>query len=102
MQKPLTLKQTFWFEHIEKCAAAGGALSRYAEDNSLSLKQVYSWRAAHKKYYAKPNEQAPNRFVKANIAPLTSHKISLKWEGLFTEPPILKISDGRLNITAIN
>ena len=81
MQKTLTTKQAYWFDHIEKCAAVGGSLSTYAQDNTLSLTQLYSWRATYKKYYAKPSDQRATRFVKADIIPQQSHKLSLTIAG---------------------
>ena len=90
MQKTLTKKQTHWFRHVEQYTAAGGTLSRYAEEHSLALKQLYSWRAAYKKYHAKPIKKTSARFVKADIRPPRSNKMNVSIAGIdlsFTELP---------------
>ena len=44
MQKPLTAKQQFWFDHISAAQRNGQSLSDYAAIHQLNLKALYNWR----------------------------------------------------------
>ncbi len=44
MQKPLTLKQQYWFDHISTAQRKGQLLSAYAEAHQLNIKALYKWR----------------------------------------------------------
>lgn len=44
MQKPLTAKQQFWFDHISAAQRSGQSLSDYAAAHQLNLKALYNWR----------------------------------------------------------
>ena len=44
MQKPLTAKQQYWFDHICAAQRNGQTLSAYAEAHQLNIKALYNWR----------------------------------------------------------
>lgn len=44
MQKTLTDKQQFWFDHISAAQHSGQSLSVYAAIHQLNLKALYNWR----------------------------------------------------------
>lgn len=44
MQKPLTAKQQYWFDHISAAQRNGQSLSAYAEAHQLNIKALYNWR----------------------------------------------------------
>ena len=41
----LTEKQQYWLEHIEAIDKFDGTLKQYAEDHSLVLQDIYSWKS---------------------------------------------------------
>jgi transposase-like protein len=44
MQKSLTAKQQFWFDHVSAAQRSGQSLSDYAAAHQLNLKALYNWR----------------------------------------------------------
>ena len=44
MQKRLTAKQQFWFDHVTAAQHGGQSLSVYAATHQLNLKALYNWR----------------------------------------------------------
>ena len=69
MQKLLTAKQQFWFDHITAAQSNEQSLSTYAAIHQLNLKALYNWRWT----FSKRDLSAPvplNPFIK--IAPPAS------------------------------
>ena len=44
MQKSLTIKQQFWFNHVIAAESCSLPLSAYAAQHNLSAKSLYNWR----------------------------------------------------------
>ena len=44
MDKKLTSKQRFWYEHIQRCEQLSMPMSAYAAEHSLDLKRFYNWK----------------------------------------------------------
>ena len=57
MQKTLTAKQQFWFDHVTAAQHGGQSLSVYAAIHQLNLKALYNWRWT----FSKRNLSAPTK-----------------------------------------
>lgn len=44
-EQPLTAKQQFWLEHVERCAESGRSMREYAKAHDLNVQSFYSWKA---------------------------------------------------------
>lgn len=70
MQKLLTVKQQFWFNHITAAQSNGQSLSAYAAIHQLNVKALYNWRWTFSKHdLSTPAKNNP--FIKI-IAPSVS------------------------------
>ena len=66
--KPLTPKQKFWKEHIEKCAESGLSAKEYCERNGLQPKHLVFYKSTLK---SRQRKEKPS-FVKVHPVPLPS------------------------------
>ena len=68
MQKTLTAKQQFWFDHVTAAQHGGQSLSVYAATHQLSLKALYNWRWT----FSKRNLSAPIKKTFIKVLPTSS------------------------------
>lgn len=83
MQKPLTAKQQYWFDHISTAQRNGQSLSIYADIHRLNIKALYNWRwTFSKRDMTQPTKQMA--FVK--IVPSSKAHASIQAPIIVTLP----------------
>jgi transposase-like protein len=68
MQKTLTAKQQFWFDHVTAAQHGGQSLSVYAAIHQLNLKALYNWRWT----FSKRDLSAPIKKTFIKVLPTSS------------------------------
>lgn len=68
MQKPLTAKQQYWFDHISAAQRNEQSLSTYAAAHQLNIKALYNWRWTFSKRELKQSATQTS-FVKVVLPP---------------------------------
>ena len=63
MPQPLTKKQQYWSDQLQRAEASGLSLSEYARQNDIALKHLYQWRSTLKKLAQVEHSNEPHHFA---------------------------------------
>ncbi|MDH4275837.1 MAG: hypothetical protein OEW08_12445 [Gammaproteobacteria bacterium] len=76
----LTPKQTYWHDHLQRCAQRGVSMVDYARAEGLDPRRLYAWRAVLAKKAAGDvpvGKDTSSEFVKAILPPRVACRVVL-------------------------